>query len=289
MQFLAYILLYPILWLISVLPDRLFYLLSDLICFIVYRIIGYRKSTVRKNLAIALPHLSEKERLEIEKKSYHHLCDLFLEMIKTLTISKEEMDKRFTITNIELVKEYEKKGKSIALMTGHYASYEWSISMNKHFSHRAFAIYKKIANPYFDKLVRSIRSKFGASLITTKETIATIEKNHQNNLLSIYGFASDQSPKSSRAFHWGTFFGLETPLQTGAEMLAKKYDMTMLYLKIKKVKRGFYEASFEELTENPNQFPDFEITNLFMKKLEAQILEAPEYYLWSHKRFKVKK
>lgn len=254
-----------------------------------YHIVGYRKNTVKKNISIALPHLTDKERLEIEKKSYHHLCDLFLEMIKTLTISKEEMDKRFTITNIELLKEYEKKGRSIALMTGHYASYEWSISMNKHFSHKGFAIYKKIANPYFDKLVRDIRSKFGASLITTKEAIPTIEENHLNNLLSIYGFASDQSPKPSRAFHWGTFFGVETPLQTGAEMLAKKYDMTMLYLKIKKVKRGFYEASFEELAENPNQFPDFEITDLFMKKLEAQILEAPEYYLWSHKRFKVKK
>ena len=289
MQFIAFILIYPLLWMISMLPFRLFYLLSDFFYVIMYHIVGYRKNTVKKNISIALPHLTDKERLEIEKKSYHHLCDLFLEMIKTLTISKEEMDKRFTITNIELVKEYEKKGRSIALMTGHYASYEWSISMNKHFSHKGFAIYKKIANPYFDKLVRDIRSKFGASLITTKETIPTIEENHKNNLLSIYGFASDQSPKPSRAFYWGTFFGKETPLQTGAEMLAKKYDMTMLYLKIKKVKRGYYEASFEELTENPNRFPDFEITDLFMKKLEVQILEAPEYYLWSHKRFKVKK
>ena len=163
------------------------------------------------------------------------------------------------------------------------------ISMNKHFSHQGIAIYKRLANPYFDKLVRDLRSKFGATLITTKETIPTIEENYKKNHLAIYGFASDQSPKSSRAFHWGTFFGIETPLQTGAEMLAKKYDMTMLYLKIKKVKRGYYEASFEELTDNPQEFPDFEITDLFIKKIEAQILEAPEYYLWSHKRFKVKK
>ena len=124
MQFLIYILLYPILWLISILPYRLFYLFSDFIYFIVYRIIRYRIKTVRKNIAIALPHLNEKKRLNIEKKSYQHLCDLFLEMIKTLTISKEEMDKRFTITNIELAKEYEKKGKSIALMTAHYANFD---------------------------------------------------------------------------------------------------------------------------------------------------------------------
>lgn len=289
MQFIAFILIYPFLWMISMLPFRLLYLLSDFFFVIMYHVVGYRKKTVRKNLLIALPNLSEKERLEIEKKSYHHLCDLFLEMIKTLTISDQEMNNRFVTKNIEVLKELETKGKSIAIMTGHYASYEWSISMNKSFSFQGYAIYKKIANSYFDKLVRDIRSKFGATLITTKETIPTIEENFKKGHLGIYGFASDQSPKPSRAFHWGTFFGVETPFQTGAEMLAKKYDMTMLYLKIKKVKRGFYEASFEELAENPNQFPDFEITDLFMKKLEAQILEAPEYYLWSHKRFKVKK
>lgn len=239
-------------------------------------------------MAIALPHLSEKERLEVEKKSYQHLCDLFLEIIKTMSISSKEMNNRFTFTNIEVLKELEKKGKSIAIMTAHYASYEWSISMNSKLSHQGYAIYKKVANPYFDKLVRSIRSKFGATLITTKETIPTIEANFEKGHLGIYGFASDQSPKSSRAFHWGKFFGVETPFQTGAEMLAKKYDMTMIYMGIRKIKRGYYETTFELLSDNPNTIPDFEITDLFMKKVEKQILEAPEFYLWTHKRWKHK-
>ena len=130
MQFLIFIIAFPLLWLVSILPFRIFYWLSDCIYVLVYHVIGYRKKTVRENLALALPNLTDKERLVIEKKSYHHLCDMFLEMVKTMTISSEEMNKRFTITNIELIKEYEKKGKSIMLIASHYASWEWLITLN---------------------------------------------------------------------------------------------------------------------------------------------------------------
>jgi len=173
MQFLIYLLVYPILWLISILPFPLLYAFSDVVYILIYHIIGYRKKTVRENLALALPHLSKEERLVIEKKSFHHLCDMFLEMIKTMSISEEEMDKRFQFTNLEVFLSLEKKEKSIALLCAHYASYEWVISMNKKITFEGYAIYKKIANPYFDKLVKDIRSKFNAHLITTKETAKT--------------------------------------------------------------------------------------------------------------------
>lgn len=289
MQFVLYVVLYPLLWMISILPFPLFYAFSDLVCFFTYRVFGYRIKTVRRNLEIALPHLSVAERKSVEKKFYSHMCDLFLEMIKTMTISKAEMDKRFVISNLSLMKEIEQNGKSIALMTSHYASYEWSISINDKLSYDSFAIYKKISNPYFDKLIRRIRSKFGATLINTKETIPTIESNFATGVKSVYGFASDQSPRASRAIHWDTFFGIETPVQTGAEILAKKYDMVMMFMHIKKVKRGYYECRFELMSDDPKSVPDFELTSLFMRKVEAQILEAPEFYLWTHKRWKHKK
>jgi Kdo2-lipid IVA lauroyltransferase/acyltransferase len=286
MQFIVFILVYPLLWLISILPFRILYLFSDLIYILVYHVIGYRKKTVRENLLIAFPEKSTKERSEIEKKFYHHLCDLFLEMIKTLTISKEEMDKHFVLANLEVLQEMERNGKSIALLTSHYASYEWSVSINNKLNIKGYAIYKKIANVYFDKLVRDIRQKFGANLIHTKETIPTIESNYLNGVQSIYGFASDQSPKASRAINWGTFFGLETPLQTGAEMLAKKFDMNMMFMRIRKVKRGYYDCQFEVISTDCKNVPDFELTELFIRKTEEQIKEAPEYYLWTHKRWK---
>jgi len=289
MQFLVFILLYPILWLISILPFRLLYAFSDGVYALVYNIIGYRKKIVRENIAMALPHLSTEERLVIEKKFYHHMCDMFLEMIKTMSISKEEMDKRYTFTNIDLYLELEKKQKSIAVLMAHYASYEWAISMNSIINFEGFAIYKKIANKYFDKLVRDIRSKFKATLITNRETISVIEKNAKNNHLGIYGFASDQSPQLSKTHHWTTFMGIETPVHTGAEMLAKRFDMNVIFLKTRKVKRGYYEATFEYLVDNPKEVPNYQISDEFLRRVEKQILEAPEYYLWTHKRWKHKR
>ena len=289
MQYLLYILVYPLVWGISILPFRLLYLFSDFLYTILYAVIGYRKKTVRANIALALPHLSNKERLLIEKKFYHHLCDMFLEMIKTMSISKEEICKRYVFKNFDVYSDLEKKGKSIAIMCAHYASYEWVISMNYYTDFQSFGIYKQIKNPYFDKLIHSIRSKFNAHLITTKETISTIEHNCHKNILSVYGFASDQSPKENCARHWAKFMGVDVPVHTGAEMLSKKYDMNVVFLKTKKVKRGYYEATMEVLAENTKDIPDYQITDQFLKRVEQQIYEAPEFYLWTHKRWKHKR
>jgi KDO2-lipid IV(A) lauroyltransferase len=286
MQFLVFILTFPLLWIISILPFRIFYWFSDFIYLIVYYIIGYRKKTVKENLAIALPHLSDKERLVIEKKSYHHLCDMFLEMIKTITISTVEMNKRFVVTNIELIKEYEIKGKSTVLLASHYASWEWLLTLNEQTKFKGIGVYKKIANKHFDKLIRDIRSKYNAELVETTATIPLIAENQKNGILSMYGLASDQSPKLNRAFHWDAFMGIEVPVHTGAEMLAKKYDLNVLFVKVKKVKRGYYEATFIPITDNPKSIPDFGITNTFLREVEKQIMEAPEYYFWTHKRWK---
>lgn len=289
MQFLVYLIVYPLLWLISILPFRLLYAFSDVVYILIYRIIGYRTKTVQANLKLALPHLSDKERKRIEKTFYKHLCDMFLEMVKTMGISQKEMEKRFKLTNLDVYKNLETKGKSIALITAHYATYEWIISMNKHISFDGYAIYKKLANPHFDKLVKNIRSKFEAYLIDTKETPAVIERNKEENRLSVYGFASDQSPKAGKAHHWTTFMGATVPVHTGAEMLAKKYDMNVILLEVTKVKRGFYEAHFEVPFEDVQAVPDYQITDYFLRKLEKQILRKPEYYLWTHKRWKHKR
>jgi KDO2-lipid IV(A) lauroyltransferase len=233
----------------------------------VYTIFGYRRKVVRKNIAMTLPHLSKKERLTIEKRFYHHLCDLFLEMIKTMTISRKEMEKRYVFSNLDVYLDLEKKGKSIALLCAHYASYEWTISMNYHITFEGYGIYKKINNIYFDKLVKDIRSKFKATLITTSETIPTLEKNININHLGVYGFASDQSPQATKAHHWGPFMGIETPVHTGAEMLAKRFNMNVIFLKTKKIKRGYYEAT----------------------SLHDALPISPEFYLWTHKRWKHQK
>jgi len=289
MQFLTFIISFPILWIVSILPFRVFYWLSDFIYFIVYYIIGYRKKTVRNNLVIALPHLSEEKRLIIEKKFYSHMCDMFLEMIKTISISSVEMKKRFIITNIDLLKEYEQKNKSIILLASHYASWEWLLSINESTSFKCYGVYKKIKNKFFDSKIRAIRSKFKSELVATDKTIALVNENENNGIVSIYGLASDQSPKIQKTFHWQKFMGIEVPVHTGAEMLAKRYDLEVVFVKVKKVKRGFYEATFIPICDSPKSIPDYEITDTYLKEVEKQILEAPEFYFWTHKRWKHRK
>lgn len=286
MQFLVYILAYPLLWLISILPFPVFYLFSDFVYFLVYKVIGYRKKVVRENLALTLPHLSEAERKVVEKKFYKHMCDMFLEMIKTMSMSPEEMERRFHVTNIDLVRDYAKKGKSVILVASHYASYEWLLTINPKLGFQGVAVYKRLANPYFDRLVRKIRSKYNTEMIETRKAIPTMAKNQREGVLSMYGLASDQSPKMERIFHSMKFMGVEVPVHTGAETLAKKYDLAVIFVQVKKVKRGYYEATFISLADNPKEFENFKITEMYLKEVEKQILEAPEFYLWTHKRWK---
>ena len=286
MKLIAFIIIYPILWFVSILPFSILYKLSDFVYFLVYYIIKYRKKSVRGQLQLTLPNYSKEELLKIEKKFYAHLCDLFLEMIKTMSISEKEIAKRFRFTNLELIKDLELQKKSIAIMCAHYASYEWVISLNKFIDFKGYAIYKKINNFYFDDLVRKIRLRFKANLITTKETIPVIEENYRKNILGVYGFASDQSPQLHSARYWKDFLGINVPVYTGAEMLAKKFDMNVVFLRTKKIKRGHYEATFEILTQNVKEIPDYEITDKFLNLVEKQILEAPEFYFWTHKRWK---
>lgn len=286
MQLLVFILAYPFLWLISILPFGIFYKLSDFVRFWVYDIFGYRKKVVRQNIAMTLPHLSETERLKIEKKFYSHMCDLFLEMIKTMSMSEAEIKKHFKCTNLELLKEYEDKGKSVSLMCAHYASWEWLIALSLDMRFKSITIYKKINNKYFDQLVRKIRRRLGTELVEAKESIELMISNKRKGVQAFYGFAGDQSPQMGRAKHWDKFMGIEVPVHTGGEMLAKKLDMNMIYVKVEKVKRGYYECTIVPLTDSPRDYKDFELTRLYLNEVEKQILETPEYYFWTHKRWK---
>ncbi|MEC8248252.1 MAG: lysophospholipid acyltransferase family protein [Bacteroidota bacterium] len=289
MQLLAFVVLYPILWVTSMLPFRLLYCVSDGLYFILYRLVGYRKKTVSENLKLVFPEKSEAERKRIEKKFYHHLCDMILEVIKSMNIHKEDMKERFKFTNIEIIKDFEKRNKSISLMCAHYGSWEWIFILQAYTSHKTFAIYKRLNNKYFDRMIRKIRARYDTYLITTKETASVLTENKKKGLLTINGFAADQSPKKNKAYHWSKFMGIDVPVHTGAEMLSKKLDLSVVFFSVKRIKRGFYETTFKTLTEAPNNFEDYKITDQFIALVENQIYEAPEYYLWTHKRWKHRK
>ncbi len=288
MQFIIYILVYPIIWLISILPFSILYLISDFFYILIYYIFGYRKKVVLDNLILAFPEKKLDELKKIRKKFYHHFIDIFVEMIKSFTISEKNLKRRYTFNNIELIQNLEKKGKSIVLMGAHYANWEWVFIMNKYVSCKGVAAYSKIENKYFDKAIRKSRGRFGTILVRTSKLIELLDFNKKNNITAIYGLLSDQSPMVQKTKYWNTFLGVTVPIHTGAEYLAKKNNFAVVMIKTSKLKRGYYTSEFKLLTENPKNYKNYDITDMFLREVESQIYSAPEYYFWTHNRFKHK-
>ncbi len=285
MQFLVYILVYPLLWLISILPFRLFYFFSDFVFFVLFYVVGYRKRVVSENLARAFPGKSKKELKKIKKEFYRHMCDMFLEMVKTLNLSKEELKERYKIINIEVLQDIV-KDKSVLIVCSHYANWEWNVSINNYVNAKGYAVYQKIGNSYFDDLIKKIRAKWNTTLITQQETVKTVYRNVQNGVISAYGMVSDQSPQVKRAQYWSEFMGVKVPIFNGPESMARKLDLAVVFLKVSKVKRGYYQAEFIPITTSGKQTKKHQITDQFLRLTEDQIREKPEYYLWTHKRWK---
>ena len=244
---------------------------------------------MKENISMTMPYLSEQEVNQITKRFYHHLCDTFLEMIKTMHISKKDISERFHFTNLDYLDELEQKDQSVMVFSAHYANWEWMISLSNFTKIPSHAVYKRIANPHFDKLFLNIRQRFGTKLIEMKDTIRYIRQREVEGKRGIYGFISDQSPMVQRSNYWQEFMGIEVPVFTGGEALCKKYNMIPLYLKVDYIKRGHYEATFIPLStaeEDASKLPNYELMNRFLKELEKQIHEAPAYYFWTHKRWK---
>jgi len=265
---------------------RALYVLSDGACFVVYRVFGYRKAVVAGNIKLAFPEKSNEERLVIEKRFFKHLTDLLFEFVKSLTISNKEMQRRMTFKNLEVIKTAYDNGQHVNLVCGHYGGWEWMFVLDQFIPHDSIAIYKKLNNPYFDRMVKRIRARYNTLLVPTNEALSQISSRVEKKQLTFCAFNADQSPNPNKARHWRPFMGVETPVHTSAEMLAKKHHMAVIFLDIQKLKRGFYEARFELITDTPNHFKDYDITDILIEKLEKQIKDEPAYYLWSHRRWK---
>jgi KDO2-lipid IV(A) lauroyltransferase len=265
---------------------RILYIKSDIFFFLIYYVFRYRKNVVLENLRLAFPEKSEAERKKISRNFFKHFTDLFMESVKAFSISEKEILKRYTYKNPELVNDFTKQGKSIALVAAHQANWEWSISLPLVLEGKVNGAYTKLGNTYFEKAVRSSREKFGVSGYKTSETVKGMQRNFAEKTQGLYILLSDQSPQVHKTFYWSTFFGVKVPIHTGAEMLAKKFDLVVINYVTRKVKRGYYETEFQLITETPKEFDNYQITDKYLRLTERNVIQQPELYLWSHKRFK---
>jgi KDO2-lipid IV(A) lauroyltransferase len=288
MQALVYKIFYGILWSISLLPMPVLYFLASGLRLIAQYVIGYRKQVIHDNLLLVFPEKSEAERKKIASQYYLHLCDLVVETIKSLTISEAELKRRYVIDNLDISDEYYKEGKSVLVFCSHYANWEWSIILGAQIPFKGYGVYKTIKIKYFDKLIRRIRGRFGGTIVTNKNIVIALYRSFRKGEQTVTLILADQSPKRSaiKKNALGSFMGINVPVFTGAEELAKRLDFSVVYLSVKKERRGYYRATVVPLAKESSTVPDYKITRAFLNEIEKQIADEPAYYLWSHKRWK---
>lgn len=286
MNFIIFALTYPFIWVLSRLPMRILYIKSDFFFIIMYYVIGYRKKVVLENLKFSFPEKSDEELKTISKKFFKHFMDLIMESVKAFSISEKQILKRYKYKNPELVNKFVKDGKSIALVGAHQANWEWSISLPLILNIDVYGAYTKLNNKFFEKAVRESREKFGVIGYKTSDTVRGMQKNFTEKIQGAYILLSDQSPQPHKTYYWREFFNIKVPVHTGAEMLAKKFDLVVINYVTRKVKRGYYETEFQLITDSPKEFENYKITDKYTYLTEENIKQQPELYLWSHKRFK---
>lgn len=289
MKALFFYLFYGFVWLITWLPLRALFIFSDLFFALLFYVVRYRRKVVVSNLKNSFPEKSEKEISQIERKFYRHLCDYFFETIKQLHISDETMKKHCKFTDFSAIHKAYNEGRNVIIYLGHYGNWEWLTSMVMYLDHSGISIYHKLHNPYFDKFFYKLRTRFDATIVPMNETLRVLVKMKQEGRLTITGFIADQVPPNSINRHWITFLNQETAVLTGPEKIAMKLDAVVVFFKMRKVKRGYYETEVIPMFDKPKETREFEITDRFMEELSKQITEAPEYWLWSHRRWKRKR
>jgi KDO2-lipid IV(A) lauroyltransferase len=272
---------------LSLLPFPLLYLLSDVLRFIAFNIIEYRKKVVYHNLRNAFPTYTKAQIDTIAKNFYVHLIDLFLETFKMQSISEKELKKHGKYLNMEVLDQIIEEKKSFIIVTSHLGNWEWLPTI-WHFEGKGdiVGIYHKLSNPFFEWFTKRMRERFGIQMITMENTLRGMLANKVK--ITGTGFLSDQTPSAENAY-WIEFLNQDTPVHTGAEKIAKKFDYPVVYAGVRKPKRGYYEVTLSIITMNPKDTPIHFITDTFNQKLASDIKAQPEIWLWSHRRWKHKR
>ncbi len=274
----------------SKLPFFVLYGISDFAYFIIYRIVGYRKKVVFKNLQNSFPEKTDKEIKHIAQNFYKHIADIFIEFLKGYSITKEQINERVQVINIEVLKKYTDKNQSIIIVTGHIGNWEWLLHPLNLSGIPMDIVYQRLSNPLFNKLTLFIRSRFSITpLIEKEETLRkTIQRKDITRALVM---GSDQSPQNWKSAYWTAFLNQDSGFFTGTERIARKFDYPVIFSEMRRISRGYYEIEFTEIASSTefNSLPIGEITERFVRILDKSIQKFPADYLWSHRRWKHKR
>lgn len=265
-------------------PFWMLYRLSDILYLILYRVIRLRLTVLRQNIDFIFPDYPKVERKKIEKQAYKNFCDIILETIKGFSLSASEMSRRYKIINPELIDPYFKDKRGVVGFIAHMNNWEWGISLQQSLQHKAFYIYKRLHNRVVDDLIRKKRAAGGAELVYKEQMARVLIKNRR--LPGFYALIADQRPSGDQEQHTVTFFNRKISCFAGPETIAKTFNYPVVYCKIERIKRGFYQATGILVTDTPKDMAEGAISQRCFALLEAHIKERPGNWLWMHKRFK---
>ncbi len=270
-------------------PFRVLYVLSDGLAFLLFRVIGYRRKVIFENLQRAFPEKSEAEILKIVRANYRNLTDVTLETLKSFTAAFAEIERRAVCLNPEIVNQYLDRGQSVILTGSHLGNWEYTgLTMPPQFHGATVTAYKPLTNKGMDAYINQARSRTGMEMVGMDEVFKAIRKRSAEP--TVFILLADQSPSSRKSAHWVSFFGQETASLPGADVLGRKFGLPVLYYRVVRTEqRGFYEIEFTEICTDPSAAAEMDITRAFARRLEADIRQQPEQWLWSHKRWKMKR
>ncbi|MDR0810898.1 MAG: lysophospholipid acyltransferase family protein [Paludibacter sp.] len=275
-------------FLVAMFPLGALYVLSDMLYPVVYHIVKYRRKVVCHNLALAFPEKSSTERLIIEKKFYRFFCDLFVEIIKFSSISEKTLRKHLSFSNVAAISEILDREQSVMLMAAHYGNWEWGAAFRLFVGkqYNVCNIYKKLNDKHFMNLMNKIRGRFGSVNVEMKTLLREMLRLKNAAQPTVFFMIADQRPTQRKTYHRLKFLGCDTSVITGTEELARRFDYPVVYVCVNRLKRGFYDISFNRITEQPTELCEFEITEKYFAFLEERIREKPEFWLWTHNRWR---
>ncbi len=285
------ILYYPVYaawFLLSLLPLWLLYALSDGFYLVLSKIVRYRYRVIWNNVSTSFPDRTEAEKRMIVDRFYAWLCDYFVETIKLMTMSRQQMRRRMRFEGIEPIERLTAEGRSVGIYLGHYGQWEWITSLPFWLSGTAQCaqIYHPLENRTFDTIFRKVREKRGAVCIPMAESLRKVVEYRTSGTPIILGYISDQVPFWNNIHHWLDFLHHDTPVLTGTERMMKATHQAVFYADIRREKRGYYTCEFKLIGQDPKVFADFQLTDIYFGMLQASIERDPSIYLWSHNRWK---
>lgn len=290
MKEFLYNIIYGIFYLVSKLPYRALYVISDIANLVLYHIVRYRRDIVRRNITSAFPEKSTGECISIERGFYKWFCDYFVETVKLMSVSRQELLSRIEFRGVDKIEEYFDKGQTCAGILGHYGNWELlsatGLVIKKHPEAVIGLIYHPLRSQLFDRLFINMRQSMGGVCVPKKDILRYLVSFRSQNLMNLFGYIADQAPRYRNIHLWLPFLNHDTPVFTGAERIMRKMNNAVFYIDVERPERGKYIYTFKLMTDKPGEMPEFEITKKFFAMLEQTIRREPRFYLWSHNRWK---